>query len=249
MIWRAGQLLLVRRGETFLLLDATGAITKRFEPRQWSYEDDLGETSYVVVDEQLRRREFVQGWGGRTRSEDELVLDALVPAPDPESARFVETALGDAAVVEEEQRILAAQRAEARVRAIEGARDDLRRGPAVAAAQNALVRHVYQHADELAAKLLHALLVLARAGVDDRVIERFARGCRWACFERPPELATEDVPDMAGPPALVDLVTSLAAELDAESDYKDWIDARGAASSYAAAAHDVRRAAELLAGR
>lgn len=248
MIWRAGSIVVALRGDRYVLIDATGAITKQLLPQAWAYDEDEGTTTYVVQGGQLRRLEVAYHRGEQTRSEDEVVLDGLVAATDADSARFVEVALGDAAVVEEERQREADRRGQARVDAIDGGASELGYGAEVAAAQAALIHRVSRWADELAGKLLHGLVALARARVDERVILRYAHGCRHACFDRPPAIATEDGLDAAGPPALVELLQSLAGELAAESDYKDWVDARGEASAYGAAAHHVRRAAELLAG-
>ena len=81
-IWRSDDRLLACNSSGYVLIDATGAIVRRFDIRR-----------YV-----LERGEL------RTRDDDELVLSYLAGDDDPDTVTFVRTVLGDAAVMAEEEK-------------------------------------------------------------------------------------------------------------------------------------------------
>jgi hypothetical protein len=163
-----------------------------------------------------------------------------------EALRFVETALGDAAVVDEEQRLREQRAADARVAAIPGAGDTFRMGDLFARAQQALVRRVHAYDDKVAAELLGVLVELGRANAPMGAIHAFARGCLEACFARDIPDPIEDEP--APLPALAALVAPLVKRLEEYADYKEFMDAMGTASSYWTAARAMREATRLLGG-
>lgn len=103
-IWRAGTAFLVERGDTILLVDATGAIAKRYASSQWEADGELGRLWYVVEDGALREHELIHRSGAIDKYES-IVIENVVPDDAPESVRFITTALGDDAVVQEERRL------------------------------------------------------------------------------------------------------------------------------------------------
>lgn len=94
-IWRTPDGLLASTGNnSYVLIDATGAIVKRYDV----YEGFAYEAFYVEGDKLFKHVEIPTV----DDLEDSVVLEALVADDDPETVRFVETVLADAAVTAEE---------------------------------------------------------------------------------------------------------------------------------------------------
>lgn len=93
-IWRTPEGLLARTGKhSFALIDPTGAIVKRYD----LYEG-FHYTAFYVEDGQLFQHDQIPTVDDL---EDSVVLSGLVADTDPDTARFVATVLGDAAVTAE----------------------------------------------------------------------------------------------------------------------------------------------------
>jgi hypothetical protein len=246
VIWRIGTQFLVQRetrtGSVFALVEATGHVARTFEPRTSSLEDELYRTYFSVADNELREHTAVERMGGPPRISFQTVFAGLVADTSPEAAHFVATALGDDAVVQEEQRIGVLRDAEARIVAIHGALADLGRGEHVARAQAALRRRVEQWADPRAGALLATLVALARDS-PHHALAAFANGCLHACFER-------DVPSLVDGPivahALGARCAAHARELAQAAEGQTWVDAHANAAAFHRAAEAIAIAAELL---
>lgn len=244
MLWRTGEQVLVQQGDSFVLVDATGSIVMRFDPRATSDEDDLWQTTYQVVGDALIERTSVQHGDLEPRIEDAKVVRGLRVARDPEAAQLAERGAEDARATEARD----AQRAEARLAAIPGARMDLELGPEVARAQAALCARIHAWDDRLAAGLLETLLELARARPSAPVLVAYARGCLLACFELAVPALVAATP-IVGRPELAARLTARALELDAAAERQDAADARANARAYRDAAASVRVAAGLVEDR
>ena len=237
-IWRAAGGFLVARGDgVFDLIDATGALVRRFEPRTWELDGGLlGCSEYAVTGDALVDR----------GTADAVALDGLRRDDTPDALRFVQTALADLAVQHEEQRIRAELAADARIAAIPGALEDLGCGAETARAQRALCDRIRRYADDLAAALLGTLVELARARIEPGVVERYTRACLLACF-----VPTRDVDDSveAAPVAAPQLAAALRARIDdleRAADGQESVDANLNAARYRRAAHAVRDALRLV---
>lgn len=93
-VWRTPEGLLARTGRaSFVLIDPTGAIVKRYE----LYEG-FALSAYYVEDGQLFKYLEIPTVDDL---EDSVELTGLVADTDPETQRFVHTVLGDAAVTAE----------------------------------------------------------------------------------------------------------------------------------------------------
>jgi hypothetical protein len=245
-IWRSGSQFVVEQGDAFLVIDATGAITKRFEPSSWSIEDELGEIHFTVNGKVLWEHKKVQFWGRDESVDDRAALDDLVPDTSAETLRFIATALGDAAVVREEKRIADQRAADARLAAIPGARDDHQLGELFARAQHALADRVHTYAHDLSAALLQVLVELGRARAYAPALHAFACGCLHAAF-------AYDVPELeeaepAPAPALAARIRPLVTLLEQAAESQEWVDANLNAAAYWRAAKAVSEAARLLGG-
>lgn len=242
MIWRIGPQFLVQREDAFALVEPTGNVVRRYAPRMASLEDELYRTHFTVRDGELREHTTVERTGAAPRISFVPVLSGLVLDASADTARFIATALGDDAVVQEEARLQVLRDAEARITAIAGALADLGRGPHIARAQSVLRRRVYQWADDHASALLVTLIALAR-DAPDHALAAFANGCLHACFER-------DVPAFLHGPivphALASRVAAHAVALDRAGEEQEWVDAHGNAVAYHHAADAIAIAAELL---
>lgn len=243
MIWRIGTRWLVALGETYVLVEPDGAVSRHFEPRVASDEDDLWRWEHVVIGDAFYERTTVARYMAITRQEDELVLSGLVRDDDPATRAFVATVLGDDLVVQEEARLHAARVADARVDAIAGATDEHGLGADIARAQAALVDRVRWYGDRHAAALLQTLANLAHARPGPGVATAYARGCLLACF-------AHDVPTLPATiePLPAELAVELharARELDDEAETQDNVDARANAAAYYGAANAMRAAAGI----
>ena len=244
-IWRAGKDFLVERGDSYLLVDGTGAITKRFEPSSWVIEDEDGKVTYGVEKDALREYVHIHRPGNLDHWE-QRVVEGLALDDDPDVVRFITTAVGDDLVVREEQRLREERAAEARLAAIEGARADYRMGPLFARAQEALEARVYSYGDTTAGALLRMLIDLARANAHPPAVHAFARGCLHASFAHVP-IADDDAESVPAP-ELAAKLAPLVALLDSNADGQEWVDANNNALEYRRAARAVREAIRLLGG-
>ncbi len=177
MIWRAGNQFLI--DGPFRLIDTTGAITREYADTSYEQGDYLVRHTYFSRGDQLIERTEA---GHRSHqmedsTNDAVVLSGLVQDPSEDTARFVAIALGDHAVSVEERRL----RAEARVDAIDGARQPLEHGESERA-RGALVDRVVRYGDDRAEELLQTLIELVRAGIHDEARDAYVRGCLLACF-------------------------------------------------------------------
>jgi hypothetical protein len=245
-IWRSGSQFVVEQGDAFLVIDATGAITKRFEPSSWSIEDELGEIHFTVSGKVLWEHTKIQVYGRDERVEDKAALDDLAVDASAETRRFIATALGDAAVGREERRIADQRAADARVAAISGAREDHQLGALFARAQHALADRVHAYADDLSAALLQVLVELGRARAYGPALHAFACGCLHAAF-------TYDVPELdeaepAPSPVLAARIRPLVTLLEQAAESQEWVDANLNAAAYWRAAKAISEAAHLLGG-
>lgn len=95
-IWRAGDNLLVRivRGQ-FVVIDPTGAIVQRYSAG--TEPEGIFWASYYVIGARLLTTSSIPEASDTGEYEPSVVLDALVLVDDPDTRRFVETVLGDAA--------------------------------------------------------------------------------------------------------------------------------------------------------
>ncbi|MBA3392524.1 MAG: hypothetical protein H0T89_07770 [Deltaproteobacteria bacterium] len=243
MIWRIGTRWLVACGESFVLVEPDGAVSRHFDPRIASDEDDLWRWGHVVVGDALYERTTVERYMAITRQEDELVLAGLVRDDDPATRAFVATVLGDDLVIQEETRLHAARVADARVAAIAGARDDHRLGADIARAQAALVDRVRWYGDRIAAGLLQTLVNLARARPGPGVATAYARACLLACFAHDAPAAPATVEPLSA--ELAAELVARARELDDEAETQDNVDARATAAAYHGAAIAMRAAAGI----
>lgn len=242
VIWRAGEQVVAKHGESFVVLSPRGEVVGRFAPSSFSDEDDLWRTVQRVVGTELQERTTVDRWGSEERVYEEKVLvRGLQPADDVETRRFVEAALAamdssSARAQAERERV-----AQARVTAIDGAFEDF----GVAPAQEALRRRVHDWDDGRAARLLRMLIALGRARAEAAVLEVFARGCLFACFESPVDSAR--VASRGAPrPVLAAEISALARQLEADAEGQELSDALRNAAAFRRAAAESRRAAELL---
>lgn len=247
MIWRAGEQLLVQRGEAFFLLDPDGAVAGRFEPRTSSDEDDLWCTTHRVEGDRLVERTIIQRYGGEDRLyEEKVVVTALRADDDEQTRRFADAALEADAAAQ-----LAAQRekervAEARVEAIDGALGELGLGPHAARAQRALGERVRRWNDVRAASLLRTLVLLSRARPGAAVTAAFARACLLACFvDEVPALPADGV--HSPNPTLLAALEAHAQALDADAEGQEWADAPRNATAFRRAAEALRVAAKWVA--
>lgn len=87
--------ILARDGEDFIVIDATGAIQRRFTPQESDYPvaytplEDVSGTCYHVEGRALIECEWAVSDTGCARSNDRVVLADLLPDHDPDPARFV----------------------------------------------------------------------------------------------------------------------------------------------------------------
>jgi hypothetical protein len=242
-IWRTGTQYLVERGGSFCLVDSTGAVVRTYEDAQSSVEDILYITEYHVKGEELHEQTTIEHWGREDRFEDKIRLAELVVDADPETLRYILTVFGDASVRREERRIADEKAADARIAAIDGARDDFVLGADFARAQSMLRQRIYDYDDTLAASLLHTLVALARAKVHAPALAMYVRGCLFACFANAPDAVEgEPVASPLGPQ-----VNERARELEQVADGQELADAMQNAAAYWRAAEAVRAAAKLLA--
>src|SRR5688572_17061244 len=92
-IWRAAtQFLVERPGGVFELIDASGAIARRFWPSDWAIEDELGKVVHVVEGDKLVEQTTLQHWS-TTKYDEDVKLEGLVLDASPETVRFVQTVL------------------------------------------------------------------------------------------------------------------------------------------------------------
>ena len=239
--WRAGDRVVVQRGEAYLLLDAKGAVLERFAPRTFSDEDDLWITEQLFVGDRLIERSTVEHRGVPHVRDEKVIAEGLVAIEDP----FVDAAIGadDAAQVKARQE--RARIAELRVTAIEGALDDFGLGKDFARAQAALLHRVRVWDDKRAAGLIRTLVVLARARPSEAVVVAFTRGCLLAAFEYgAPKLIAEQSPTPN--PELAARLEAHAKSIDADSVHQSEIDARHNAISLGGAAVALAAAAKML---
>ena len=105
MIWRAGTGFLI--DGPFRLIDATGTISRRFEDSTTEDGLDVDITTYVIRDGRLIEVTTMErtGWETLPAERETIVLDGLMEDPSDEAARFVATALGDRASIDDEQRL------------------------------------------------------------------------------------------------------------------------------------------------
>lgn len=105
MIWRAGTGFLI--DGPFRLIDATGTISRRFEDSATGDGLDVDITTYVIRDGRLIEVTTMErmGWETLPAARETIVLDGLIEDPSDEAARLVATALGDRAVLDDDQRL------------------------------------------------------------------------------------------------------------------------------------------------
>jgi hypothetical protein len=243
MIWRAGEQVVARHGDSFVLLSARGELVGRFAPSSFSDEGDRWRTAQRVVGTELQERTTIDRRSGEARVyEEKVLLRGLQPVDDEATRRLVAGAL---AAVESASARAQAERervAEGRVTAIDGAYEAL----GVEPAQAALRRRIHDWDDQRAASLLRTLIALGRARVEAAVLEVFARGCLLACFESPADASTAG--SQGSPrPELAEEISALARALEADAEGQELSDALRNAAAFRRAAAELRRAAELLA--
>ena len=242
VIWRAGDDLLVKRGDSFVVLAPSGKVTAWHSPSSTSDEDDLWRTAQQVIGADLVERTTVDRWGGEERvHEERVLLRGLRPVEDEATKRFVETALAAADTATARAREERARVAHARVEAIDGAFEDF----GVERAQAALRRRIVDWDDERAADLLRLLISLGRARVGAEVLAVYARGCLFACFQAPGDASAQASGGARRPELAVELM-ALAGELEADAEGQELSDALQNAAAFRRAAHELRRAAQLL---
>jgi len=105
VIWRAGTGFLI--DGPFRLIDATGTISRRFEDSATEDGLDVDLTTYVIREGRLIEVTTMErmGWETLPAERETIVLDGLMEDPSDEAACFVATALGDRAVLDDEQRL------------------------------------------------------------------------------------------------------------------------------------------------
>lgn len=109
-IWRTEQDdILAMDGDDFVVIDATGAIQRRFVeigmyPVAYVPAEDEAGVFYNVTDRALVRHDWEVSDIGAGRGSRHVELANLLADHDPETARFVAVVLGDAAVSAEEKR-------------------------------------------------------------------------------------------------------------------------------------------------
>ncbi|MBK9030996.1 MAG: hypothetical protein IPL61_06620 [Myxococcales bacterium] len=248
MRWRAGELILARRDESFALIEPGGTVARWFHGRTFSDEDDLWVTRHLVVGDALVERTTIEHGGDPARVyEEHVVVADLRVVADAQVDRVVAAALAAADVAAAAHERARARVADARVTAIAGAEDELGLGPDLARAQRALCHRIRTWNDERAARLLRTLLALARARPGPAVITAYARGCLLACFEfGAPELIA--AAPTAGHAALAATIAAHADELDQAADVQEQADAGRNAAALWSAARALRAAVALMAG-
>ncbi len=249
MIWRVGARLLVAQGEsTFVLVDASGAVADRFESGSFSDEDDLWLWDHVVVADRFYKRTTIERYGGTDQHREELLLEGLHPADDPETRGLVTAALASDRVARAAAVSRAERAADARIAALGVPLDERDLGVDLARAQTALIRRVRAYDDALAAALLRTLVIVVRARPGPQVIAAYARACLFACFDdgaaAVPLPSVVDVPS-AGTGPLADALAARARDLEAAADGQERADALHNARAYSQAAHAALVASRL----
>ncbi len=239
MIWRLGDQVVVAVGKALWLVDATGAIAK-YEPSEWSVDEDLSRTTFEVREGQLIERTVIEHWGSDRPDtiREYVVLDGLCEDASLELRRFADVALGDDAVVREEARLREERAADARVAAIEGALDEL----GVTSAQQALVYRIRHYADDTSAALLRTLIDLARTRPATAALDAYVRACLLATFGAAPPL----VNGTPTPSPLAGIVAALAERIHRIGDGQSEADAPRNAEAYWAAAEALQTCARML---
>lgn len=251
IIWHTGARLLVAQGEsTFVLVDASGAVADRFESGSFSDEDDLWRWEHVVVDDRFYKRTTIERYSGTDQRKEELLLEGLHPADDPETRGFVTAALASDRVARAAAVSRAERAADARVAALGVPLDDHELGVDLARAQTALIGRVRTYDDALSAALLRTLVLVVRARPSPAVIAAYARACLFACFDHRADAVPlpSDV-DLAvpleGTGPLADALAARARDLEAAADGQERADALHNARAYSQAAHAILVASRL----
>lgn len=243
--WRLAEGFVVQRGDVFLRLDASGAVLGEYGPRSESDEDDLWLTFQLVEGDRLLERTVIEHRGPPGRLHSEKVLaTGLFEVNEPADRELAERAFARIESWKVREATAAQAAAEARVDAIEGARDDLDAGPLVARAQAALSARVARWDDATAASLLRTLIDLARERTGTAAVAGLARGCLLACFEH----AVPELPLPASTPhaSFRARLLAHADALDELADGQERVDANANAAAYARAATSIRWAADCL---
>ncbi|HEX8905271.1 MAG TPA: hypothetical protein VF771_10540 [Longimicrobiaceae bacterium] len=179
----------------FWLIGGDGRVTRRFESRAWSVEDELGAEVYLVIGDELREI----GMTARFRSPEEIreavVLRGLreVGDGDEDAWRRISAAVEREMAARADAAERARREGEARVAAIPGALEDYAAGDDFRAAQELLrVRLAACPAPEYEPllRVLMELGALHRASDGELrralewVMEPYVAACRIAAYDR-----------------------------------------------------------------
>lgn len=246
MLWRSNELVVTVREEIFFSISLGGEVVGRFEGRSFSDEDDLWITAHAIEGDRLVERTTVQhGFHEPKVYEEKLLAAGLRRVSDEATRSLAEAALAKADAAAERERLERERAAAARVAAIPGGSSNLRAGPNVERAQQALIERIERWSDERASQLLKTLVRLTDAKPSAEVLQAYARGCLSACFQH--QLPALPASSKQAPNAeLAQELSERAQQLERDGDGQEDVDALNNARALWAAAKSIQWAAEQL---
>jgi len=238
----------------YVLVDAAGAVTRRYRVQVYSIEEELGVTAFLVAGPEFREV-AVRIFYGRTyrvSREETVVLGGLREVTDAKTPGFLSGFLAQDQKRLEDAAARARREGEARVAAIPGSTFDPGLGKAYLRAQDQLRKRVRSYGlrlDELMLEVLGRFGSAPRTPSLLQAVQHYAEGCLHAAFDSGVEStrASGVAPD-PNPPEWTGLLEGLHRKLLADAQGQEDVDALQNAAAYRRAAECIDRARRCLIG-